>query len=199
MTSSVADLEALVAGARCWGVELEPRFRVLAVTVEPDPLRMSATPGERQLLCFPVSVLLVALTRDRPTPDDAPALLTFDLEQLTAVSQRFAGATIEAPVFGRPEPRPGTWGPRYSLEGRSSAADGTGMTLTLDLVDADARLRLFARCDDVELRDRSGSVELSTQATPRSPAASDDGLADGLGGRSREATAGSDPEGLRFS
>ena len=145
----------VVTGARCWGIELDPRYRVLAVTVEPDPLRTPGTAGEHQLLCFPVSVLLAAVTR-RITQDGEArtALVTFELEQLTAVSERFGGAVIDGSPFGRPEPRPGSWGPRYSLEGRTSAADGTGATLTLDLSTEDeARLRLFARFDDVELRD----------------------------------------------
>ena len=164
----MADLTALsdiITGARCWGIELDPRYRVLAVTVEPDPLRTPGTAGEHQLLCFPVSVLLVSVTR--PLIEDGQqrtALVTLDLEQLTAVSERFAGATIADSPFGQPEPRPGTWGPRYSLEGRTSAADGTRSTLTLDLATEDgARLRLFARFDDAELRDAARTLVLGTQ------------------------------------
>jgi hypothetical protein len=165
--TDVADLSALaavVAGARCWGIELDARYRVLALTIEPDPLRTPGTAGMHQLLCFPVSVLLAALTR--PVIEDGrerTALVTFDLEQLTAVSERLGGATIGPEPFGRPEPRPGAWGPRYSLEGRSSAADGTRTTLTIDLTSDDgARLRLFARCDDVELRDAGRRLVLGT-------------------------------------
>jgi hypothetical protein len=159
--------EDVLAGARCWGIELDPRYRVLAITVEPDPLRAPGTPGEHQLLGFPVSTFLVTLTRTETgaDPGDPPrgALLTFDLEQLTAVSQRLGGARITGPVLGRPEPRPGAWGPRYSLEGRSSAPDGTRTTLTLDLEDDDGvRLRLFARLDDVELRDAARTLVLSS-------------------------------------
>jgi len=163
----MATLDAIadvVTGARCWGVELDPRYRVLAVTVEPDPLRTPGTAGEHQLLCFPVSVLLVAVTR--PLVEDGAtrtALVTFDLEQLTSVSERFGGAVIEERPFGLPEPRPGAWGPRHSLEGRTSAADGTRATLTLDLrTEDDARLRLFARFDDVELRDAARTLVLGT-------------------------------------
>jgi hypothetical protein len=148
-------IEAVLDGARCWGIELEPRYRVLAVTVEPDPLRAPGTAGEHQLLCFPVSTFLAALTRASDEDDGRrTALMTFELEQLTAVSERLGGAVLRAPIFGAPEPRPGTWGPRNSLEGRSSAGDGTRATLTLDLDGEDGvRLRLFARFDDVELRD----------------------------------------------
>jgi hypothetical protein len=166
----MADVSAIgqvVDGARCWGIELDPRYRVLAVTVEPDPLRTPGTAGEHQLLCFPTSVLLVAVTR--PVDEDGgarTALMTFDLDQLTAVSERFAGTTIDGQPFSHPEPRPGTWGPRYSLEGRTSAADGTKATLTLDLTTEDgSRLRLFARCDDVELRDAARTLVLGTTST----------------------------------
>ncbi len=183
----MADLAALsevVTGARCWGIELDPRYRVLAVTIEPDPLRTPGTAGEHQLLCFPVSVLLVTVTR--PVSEDGQdrtALVTFDLEQLTAVSERFAGATIAPEPFGQPEPRPGTWGPQYSLEGRTSAADGTRATLTLELTTEDgSRLRLFARFDDVELRDGARTLVLGTQqggaGAPQhaDPEAHDDGV-----------------------
>jgi hypothetical protein len=167
-TSPLDAIEDVLSGARCWGIELDPRYRVLAVTVEPDPLRAPGTPGEHQLLCFPVSTFLVALTRPAPrdpSSEDSPrtALLTFELEQLTAVSERLGGASIVGPVLGRPEPRPGAWGPRYSLEGRSSAPDGTRSTLTLDLTGDDgARLRLFARFDEVELRDAARTLVLGT-------------------------------------
>ena len=157
-----------VGGARCWGVELEPRYRVLAVTIEPDPLRSGGIVGEHQLLCFPVSTLLVTVTRPVGT-DEGPrtALVTFGLEDLTAVSERFAGATISATPFGHPEPRPGTWGPQHSLAGRTSAADGTRRTLLLDLDEPDgARLRLFARFDDVEVRDVARRVIASTTDAP---------------------------------
>jgi hypothetical protein len=187
----MASLDAIadvVTGARCWGVELDPRYRVLAVTVEPDPLRTPGTAGEHQLLCFPVSVLLVSVTR--PIVEDGAtrtALVTFDLEQLTSVSERFAGAVIMERPFGLPEPRPGTWGPRHSLEGRTSAADGTRATLTLDLrTEDEARLRLFARFDDVELRDAARTLVLGTTARG---SLSGDGIGGGLAADAAEGPA----------
>jgi hypothetical protein len=193
-------LADVLTGARVWGVELDARYRVLAVTVEPDPVRTPGTAGLHQLLCFPVSVLLVALTR--PVTEDGEgrtALVTFALEQLTAVSERFGGARLDGAPFGRPEPRPGTWGPRYSLEGRSSAADGTRKTLTLDLDAEDgARLQLFARFDDVELRDAARRLVLggSSSPDPRGAAAGDGAAAGGsVGG----AVPGDEVDGpLRF-
>ncbi|MGA1774868.1 MAG: hypothetical protein ACO4BW_04475 [Nitriliruptoraceae bacterium] len=152
------DVVALVAGGRCWGLELEPVWRVLAVTVEPpgggDPL---------QVLCSPVSTLLASLTRH---DGDRPAIVTFEAERLPEVAGRLGGALIGPEPFGGPEPRPGSWGPRLSLEGRSSAADGTASTLTLDLRDDDARLRLFARFDDVEVRAADGRLVAGGRATP---------------------------------
>jgi hypothetical protein len=199
------DLDAvarLITGARCWGIELEPRYRVLAVTVEPDPLRSGGIVGEHQLLLFPVSTLLVTVTRPVAT-DEGPrtAVVTFGLEELTAVSQRFAGATIDAPPFGHPEPRPGTWGPQHSLEGRTSAADGTRRTLLLELDEPDgARLRLFARFDDVELRDAGRQVIAGTTLAPLDLA----GLAAGEHGGAAAPGTGADgtdeenPDRLRF-
>ncbi len=198
--SGLETLGEVVEGARCWGVELDPRYRVLAVTVEPDPLRTPGTAGEHQLLCFPVSVLLVAVTR--PVVEDGAsqtALLTFDLDQLTAVSERFGGATIDVGPFGQPEPRPGAWGPRHSLEGRTSAGDGTRATLLLDLATEDgARFRLFARFDDAELRDGARTVVLSTAGTvlgPGDPAGAPESTA---ARRSGEDPTDEDPDPLRF-
>jgi hypothetical protein len=144
------DVRALVASGRCWGLELEPVWRVLAVTVEPaggaDPV---------QVLCSPVSVLLASLVR---TDDERPAIVTFEAAQLPDVAGRLGGALIGPEPFGAPEPRPGAWGPRLSLEGRSSAPDGTGSTLLLDLEEDAARLRLFARFDAVEVRAGDGRL-----------------------------------------
>ncbi len=166
MATDVLDtIGPIVSGARCWGLELDERYRVLAVTIEPDPLRAPGTTGELQLLCFPVSTLLVTLTRPVDDGGGRRAVLTFDLEELAAVGQRLGGTTIAPDVFGRPEPRPGAWGPQHSLEGRSSASDGVRRTLTLELDDVDGtRLRVFARFDDVELRDRAGTLVLGTGA-----------------------------------
>jgi len=203
--TGLATLGAVVEGARCWGIELDPRYRVLAVTIEPDPLRTPGTAGEHQLLCFPVSVLLVAATRPlAPEQDGAPqtALVTFGLEQLTAVSERFAGARLDTEPFGQPEPRPGAWGPRYSLEGRTSAGDGNRTTFTLDLSTEDgSRLRVFARFDHAELRDGARRLVLGTPerpggdvtpSTPGSPAIASDGPG-GLDGGRDDLGAGADP------
>lgn len=212
--SGLDEVTRLVDGARCWGIELEPRYRVLGVTIEPDPMKSLGVVGEHQLLCFPISTLLVTVTR-RISTDEGPrtALVTFGLEDLTAVSERFSGATIGSTPFGQPEPRPGAWGPQHSLEGRTSAADGTGCTLILELDEPDgARLRLFARFDDVELRDLTHRMVAGTTGGRLDPfghaggSAGEAGTAPGHdgGGEARDVEHGgavgpeSDPHELRF-
>jgi hypothetical protein len=151
-----AVLEQVLAGAQLWGLELDPRYRVLAATLELAP---DASPWELdddarvQLLCFPVSTILAALQR---TTGEARELVTFEVEQLVDVSAGFGGAVLEPPVFGRPEPAPGEWGPAVSLQGRSTAPDGRRHTATFAVADAEARLEVFARFDQVEVRDAAG-------------------------------------------
>lgn len=152
----ISDLEHVLDQARLWGAELDPRFRVLATTVE---LAAGSSPWELgadrriQLLCFPVSTILASLRR---TSVDPPEQVTFTVEQLVDVTAGFGGAVLEPPVFGRPQPAPGEWGPASSLQGSSSAPDGRSNTITLAVADAEARLDVFARFDTFELRDAQG-------------------------------------------
>jgi hypothetical protein len=152
-------LGSVLDGAALLGLELEPRYRVLAATLEPTSERYAqAWPGDVadrriQLLCFPVSTLLVSLRRHE---GGRAVLQTFDIEQLLDVVVALDGARVHAPLFGLPEPRPGQWGPRFSAQGRSSAPDGTRRTLTLSPRTEDLALNVFARFDDLELKDPSG-------------------------------------------
>lgn len=151
-------LEEVIDGAALWGLELDPRFRVLAATLEPSPQRYpwGETDDRRvQMLCFPVSTILGSFRRNLPTETE---LLSFTEAQLVDVVAAFDGARVAAPMFGRPEPRPGLWGPRFSLEGRSSAPDGTSKTLTIALAHQDLTLHLFARFDEVELKTADGTA-----------------------------------------
>lgn len=153
----LAALESVMDGAALWGLELDPRFRVLAATLEPTVERYpwGETDDRRvQMLCFPVSTILGSLRRDLPTETE---LLSFTEAQLVEVVAAFDGASVAAPLFGQPEPRPGSWGPRFSLEGRSSAPDGTSRTLTIALAHQDLTLHLFARFDEVELKAADGT------------------------------------------
>jgi hypothetical protein len=153
----IGDLEDVLQQARLWGAELDPRFRVLATTME---LAEGSGPWELgedrriQLLCFPVSTILASLRRTSVEP---PEQVTFETEQLVDVTAGFGGAVLEPPIFGRPQPAPGEWGPAFSLQGSSSAPDGRRRTLTLAVADAEARLDLFARFDAFEVRDADGN------------------------------------------
>lgn len=155
-------LESAVDGARLWGMELEPRWRVLAVTFEPTAAAYQAAWGAPasdddrrvQVLCHPVSTILASLRRTGP---DAAELLAFEEAQLVDVVAALDGPTVRGPLFGQPEPRPGSWGPRFSLEGRSSAPDGTSRTVVVAVDGPDGlHLDVFARFDVVECRDAAG-------------------------------------------
>jgi hypothetical protein len=159
-TDAIAALEHAFDGAALWGLELDSKFRVLAATFEPTPERYAwaedggAVADRRvQLLCFPVSTILGSLRRES---DDGRAILEFTEEQLVDVVAAFDGATVSSPLFGQPEPRPGQWAPRFSVQGRSSAPDGTRRTITLSLRHEDLALDLFARFDDLELKGPDG-------------------------------------------
>jgi hypothetical protein len=150
-------LEQVLEGAAVWGLELDPRFRVLAATFEPAGERHPWEDGDDrrvQVLCFPVSTILASL---RQRVDGRVVVRRFSDEQLVDVVAAFAGANVVGPLFGRPEPRPGEWAPEWSLEGRSTAPDGTRRTLTVQLRADDLELDVFARFDDLEVKGPDGA------------------------------------------
>lgn len=155
-------VEYLLDGACLLGAELDPRYRVLAVTVEPRAGRYPGdTPREAvgddrrvQVLCHPVATILVSLRR---RVSDGTELLAFEHEQLPDVVSTVGGARLRSPLLGQPEPAPGSWGPQFSLEGRSIAPDGIAQTLTILVSAHDLHFALFARFDTLELRDPSGA------------------------------------------
>lgn len=153
----VTQREEWFSGATLWGLELDPRFRVLAATLEltPDAHPSGDVPDRRvQLLVHPVSTILASLRS--VAPDGTRRLHTFDDGQLVDVAAAVGGATLRPPLFGRGEPRPGQWGPQFSLEGRSSAPDGVQQTLTISVATDDLELDLFARFDEAEVKDPDG-------------------------------------------
>ncbi len=152
-----AVLEPRLDGARFWGAEIDTRFRVLAVTLEPAAHHApaGADGGDRrlQLLLHPVSTILASL---RSRQDGGWTLLEFSDEQLVDVSAALGGAEVRLPLFGAPEPAPDTWGPRFSLEGRSTVGDGVTSSLTLRIEHEDLALDLFARFDVLNVSDVQG-------------------------------------------
>lgn len=156
------ELDQALDGATLLGLELDPRYRVLAATLEPVAGRApweTADADDRrlQLLCAPVSTILASLRR---VDHGRVEVLRFAETQLVDVVAALDGPTVATPLFGRPEPRPGTWAPTWSLEGRSNAPDGTRRTLTVQVerpeADGTLELDVFARFDDVQVRDAAG-------------------------------------------
>jgi hypothetical protein len=168
---TLEELEAVLDGAALLGLELDTRYRVLAATLEPTPERYPWGSGvggvevvdrRVQLLASPVSTILGSLRR-RVSTSDGPRteVYTFADEQLVDVVAAFDGAPVSAPLFGQPEPRPGSWAPEWSLEGRSTAGDGVTRTLTVSVNHDDGAgelfLDLFVRFDEVQVRDPFGT------------------------------------------
>jgi hypothetical protein len=154
----VDTLEEVLDGAALWGLELDLRYRVLAATFEPAASRYPWDPsGDRrlQVLLFPVSTILASV---RHREGERLVVRRFTDEQLLDVVAAFDGAAVEGPLFGQPEPRPGQWAPEWSLEGRSTAPDGRRRTFTVALRAGDLELDLFARFDDLELKDATGET-----------------------------------------
>jgi hypothetical protein len=151
------DLEAVLDGAALWGAELDTRYRVLALTLEPtaDRYAWGETSDRRiQVLLFPVSTILASL---RAVVDGKATLQTFDADQLVDVAGAFGGVEVASPIFGGGEPRPGEWGPQFSMQGRSSAPDGTNATASISVHTDDAMLDVFARFDEVNVKGPQGA------------------------------------------
>jgi hypothetical protein len=152
-----AGFEPVLDGARWWGAELDTQYRVLALTFEPTPDRYpwgEAADRRIQVLCHPVSTILASLRREA---DGERALLEFGDEQLVDVVAALDGPVVTGPLFGGGEPRPGEWGPRFSMQGRSTAGDGTATTLRTEVAHEDLHLAIFARFDHAEAKDATGA------------------------------------------
>jgi hypothetical protein len=151
-----AALDPVLEGARWWGAELDTRYRVLALTFEPSSERYpwgEVADRRIQVLCHPVSTILASLRRE---VDGERALLEFTDEHLVDVVAALDGPVVTGPVFAGGEPRPGEWGPRFSLQGRSTAGDGTAARLRIEVAHDDLALAIFARFDHVEVRSLAG-------------------------------------------
>jgi hypothetical protein len=124
--------------------------------VRPDRAGTGPDGDDRLLVvAHPVSTILATLVERSAA---GATLRTFEAEHLPDVVAALDQARLAGPFLGLPEPRRGAWGPRYSLEGRSSAPDGTGSSLTLVAGTDALRLSLYVRCDVVELRTPTGDA-----------------------------------------
>lgn len=160
----VADIEQLFDGAVLLGGELDEQYRVLGVTLELTKSALArisetlpmAKDGRIQMLCHPISTIIASLR----IPDER-RVMTFETQALSDVMATVAGATLVQPVLGGAEPRPGTWGPQFSMLGQSNAPDGRSQRATFSVVTADAEFDLFVRFDVLEFRTADGDVVLT--------------------------------------
>lgn len=154
-------IDACLDGARLWGLELNPRYRVLAATFEPRPGR-HPRPGSDdprvQALLYPVAAIAASLRRC--TRNGEVYVETFEIDQLIDVVDSFGGARVDVPILTAtdrqlvsPIPDEG----ELSLEGRSQAGDGDTHLLRVHLEgDGGRRFDLEATFDEVLLNDAEG-------------------------------------------
>lgn len=159
MEVSRDQLRDLLRSGPVWGAEIDIRFRVLAVTVEPaaeahpDP---GAADQRLQVLFHPVSAVAASLVEHG---DDGAVVRRFEQEQLPDVVAALGGAVTTT------DPLPGAaadldaLGPRLSLRGQASVGDGFRDHLHLHLVADDLSLELWASFDEFEVRGRDEVVE----------------------------------------
>lgn len=145
-------LRDLLWSGPVWGAEIDTRFRVLALTVEPpagvhpDP---AADDRRLQVLLHPVSQVAASLLEHT---DDGAVVRRFDETQLPDVVSAFDGAvTTTDPLPGAPADLDAL-APRLSMRGHASVGDGIGDHLHLHLVADDLSLELWASFDEVEVR-----------------------------------------------
>lgn len=164
MEVSRDELRDLLRAGPVWGAEIDLKFRVLAVTVEPaadahpDP---EATDRRLQVLFHPVSSVAASLVEH--DDEEGQVVRRFDEEQLPDVVAALGGAvTATDPLPGAPT-NLDALGPRLSMRGQASVADGFRDHLHLHLVADDLSLELWASFDEFEVRGPDETAE------PRSP------------------------------
>jgi hypothetical protein len=158
MPTTLAPLEAVLEDALFLGAELDPRYRVLATTVEPTEKRYAwgrVDDRRVQILLHPVSTVLASLRRESEARRE---LLTFDIADLLSIVEALGGPPLRCPVFDRPQPPQGAWGPVHSLEGRAGVPDGVAHSCTFEAESGDLRFGLFARFDAIDLRGPEGEA-----------------------------------------
>jgi hypothetical protein len=150
-------VDEVLHGAVCWGAELDTTYRVLALTVEPEPDRHphGAVDDRRlQLVLHPCSEVAAQLVHDAP---DGRVVEQFSVDQLVTVVDRLDCPVLTAPLL-RADPPPLVG--ELSLEGaaRATVMDGRRHAALFVLEGDERVLRLRATYDEVELRRPDGST-----------------------------------------
>lgn len=141
------------------GAEVDIRYRVLAVTVEPldDEHPVAGVDDRRlQVVVHPVGTLAAVLVDH--SDGDRATVLQFDETQLPDVMSAFAEATSTVPAFPATMIDVDEMGDRLSMFGSSQTGDGDASVLHLHLDQPDGQLSLdlWATFDELELRDPDG-------------------------------------------
>lgn len=147
-------IDDVLDGARCWGAELELTYRVLALTLEPQPDRHPdgrVDDPRLQLVLHPCSEVQARLVHAGTT------LERFAVDQLVAVVDRLGGARLSSPVVTADPP---PLGGELSLEGAAqpTVRDGRTHAALVHLEGGQRQLTLRATYDEAELRRPDGSA-----------------------------------------
>lgn len=150
---TLARAERLLDGATLLGAELETRYRVLGLTVEPSGTDAPTPDDDRrvQVLFHPCAEVTALLLR---TDTDEPVVERFDQEQLPDVVAAMDGPRLRSPIVTDP-PAP-RFPAEVSMHGASSAPDGRTHRVLVDVAGGARRLVLTASYDDLELRGPDG-------------------------------------------
>jgi hypothetical protein len=154
----VADLDALLTSGPVWGAEIDTRFRVLALTVEPDDAHHpdpSAVDRRLQVLLHPVSAVAASLVQQT---DEGPALMRFDQERLPDIVAALEGPVPDGPVLVERPADLDALNDRLSLRGQATVGDGTRHHLHLRLAAADLTFELWASFDELVVRGPDDAV-----------------------------------------
>lgn len=150
----LAALDRRLDAGRLWGVEVDLRYRVAAVTVEVEPDRhplgtLFAHDPRLQLLLYPVGRLAGSL---REVAGGAPVPVPVD--SLVGLVESFEGPRVAAPLFDGPA---ADLGSTPSFSGSSSAGDGWTHRLTLHVEEPAGRsLVLELTFDEARVRTAAG-------------------------------------------
>lgn len=167
------DVARLLRVSPVLGADIDIRYRVLAVTIEPDAGHHpspNADDRRLQVVVHPVGTVAAALV-DHASPD-RPTVLQFEETHLSDVVAIFADATSSVPAFPPGMPDVDELGDRLSLFGSAQTGDGDDHVLHvhLDQPDGTLELDLWATFDVLELRGPDG-----TRVTTRPPRVPDAG------------------------
>lgn len=163
--STSDELRELLRAGPVWGAEIDTRFRVLAVTVEPSAEvhpRPDVADRRLQVLFHPVGTIAASLLQD--DEDGQPVILQFREDQLPDVVSALGGAVPAEDPLPASLPDLDTLTDRLSMRGAARTGDGTTHHLHLALASDDLHLDLWASYDVVEVHTPDEVEELQDES-----------------------------------